>query len=81
MLGDAEEAQREAMALGPLGRGSRGLLYWASCSEDKKDGQGQGKKKSWEVETYRERGEKEAVEVPEVTLEQECYSFGGIEAS
>ena len=38
-----------------------------SYSEGKKGGQGQGKRESQEVNAYRGEGEKEAVEVSEVT--------------
>jgi len=68
----AEEAQRGATASGLLRRDSRGLLYWVSCSESKKDNQGQDKRESWEAEV-------EINGVLEADLEksysQECYSF------
>ena len=50
-----------------------------SYSEGKKGGQGQGKRESQEVNAYGGEGEKEAVEVSEVTSRwgfgQEYYSF------
>ena len=73
MPGDAEEAQREAIAPGPLGRDSRDLLHWTSYLEDEKGCWGQSKRESWEVETCGEGGEAEINGVLEAALEQ---SFG-----
>ena len=70
MLEDVEEIQRGTIVLDLLGRGSRDLLHWASYLKGKKDSQGQNKRESWEVEACREGGEKEAVRVSEITLEQ-----------
>ena len=69
---DAEEVQRETTASDLLRRDSRGLLHWVSCSESKKDNQGQGKRKNWEVEAEINK----VLEAdPEQSFSQEYHPF------